>query len=438
MSIIRTVLATLLFATSAIAQTTTITLAWDAPNDATVTGYVVAYGTTSGMYPTEIDVHNVTTTQIANLDSTKAYFFVVRSYNASGTRSNASNEVVYRPPTPPPPPPEGAYSIWPLTQIGSESSDSSPVELGTRFSSDQVGSVFGARFYKTSSLNAGPHVVSLWSATGTLLARATTTNETANGWQSVTFASPVTIQANTPYVVSYFASASHWSYILNYFTQPHDAPPLHAFVDSSTTPNGAYLYASAPVFPNRSYAATNYLVDVMVAIGSQPPPSTLTITCPANVTATSATVTYPPAVATGGVPPLTVLCMPSSNTVFPIGTSTVTCTAHDNAAATATCSFTVTVPSLPNGPTIPTNPNPANGQQKRSINQDLAWTGCSDCQYRVAFGTVLSPPVISDNITNTTYALPQLAHRTRYYWSITAIGANGQSVTGPIWTFTTK
>ena len=56
----------------------------------------------------------------------------------------------------------------------------SGVELGVKFTSDVSGNILGIRFYK-SSANVGPHVVNLWSSTGTLLATATSTSETASG-----------------------------------------------------------------------------------------------------------------------------------------------------------------------------------------------------------------------------------------------------------------
>ena len=70
------------------------------------------------------------------------------------------------------------------------------MELGVRFRSDVAGVITGIRFYKGAQ-NTGPHTGNLYTATGTVLASATFTNETASGWQQVTFASPVSIAANT-------------------------------------------------------------------------------------------------------------------------------------------------------------------------------------------------------------------------------------------------
>ena len=93
------------------------------------------------------------------------------------------------------------------------------VELGVKFRSDVAGTITGIRFYKASA-NTGTHVGNLWSSTGTLLATATFTNETASGWQQVAFSSPVAITADTVYVASYHAERGHYSADVNYFATP--------------------------------------------------------------------------------------------------------------------------------------------------------------------------------------------------------------------------
>ena len=69
-------------------------------------------------------------------------------------------------------------------------SENSSVELGVKFQALTSGTITGIRFYKGPQ-NTGPHVADLWTATGTLLASATFTNESASGWQQVNFSSPV-------------------------------------------------------------------------------------------------------------------------------------------------------------------------------------------------------------------------------------------------------
>ena len=54
-------------------------------------------------------------------------------------------------------------------------------------------------------------------------------------------------------------------------------------------------------------------------------------------------VIYTTPIATDPTPPVTVSCTPVSGSTFPIGTTTVTCTAKDGAGNTGTGTFTVTV-----------------------------------------------------------------------------------------------
>ena len=137
----------------------------------------------------------------------------------------------------------------------------------------------GIRFYK-SAANTGTHIGSLWNASGTKLASATFTGETASGWQSVTFASPVLINANTTYVASYFAPVGHTAQDEAYmYPNPSpspdlysrvDSPPLHALRNTNGTVNGLFQNSSTSTFPTGSLNARNYWVDVMFTLNTGP------------------------------------------------------------------------------------------------------------------------------------------------------------------------
>jgi hypothetical protein len=83
-----------------------------------------------------------------------------------------------------------------------------------------------------------------------------------------------------------------------------------------------------------------------VTVKDTQPPS---VACPANIVVKTATNADRCAVATYTVPAsdncpnVTVGCSPPSGTCFPLGATTVTCTATDASGNSATCSFTVTV-----------------------------------------------------------------------------------------------
>ncbi|MEO8428094.1 MAG: choice-of-anchor Q domain-containing protein, partial [Verrucomicrobiota bacterium] len=75
----------------------------------------------------------------------------------------------------------------------------------------------------------------------------------------------------------------------------------------------------------------------------------VTLTCPADIAANndpgqcSAVVNYPAPLVSGGTANVVVVCNPPSGSVFPAGTTTVTCTGTDAAGNIGTCSFNVTV-----------------------------------------------------------------------------------------------
>ena len=155
-------------------------------------------------------------------------------------------------------------SIWnPATAVPavSDVADPNSVELGVKFRADASGFITGVRFYK-SAANSGTHVGNLWSSTGTLLGSATFTSETQSGWQTVNFATPVAVTANTVYIASYHTNTGHYSATAAAFAGGGvDAPPLHA-LGNGAGPNGVFAYG-ASAFPTSSYNATNYSVDVV-------------------------------------------------------------------------------------------------------------------------------------------------------------------------------
>ena len=151
-----------------------------------------------------------------------------------------------------PPPGTCPCNIWSASTVPAavDAGDPSAVELGVRFRSDVVGSITGIRFYKAST-NTGTHIGNLWTNTGTLLATATFSQESASGWQTVSFSTPVTIAANTTYVASYFAPAGHYSADSNYFAGAGvDNAPLHALQTGVDGANGVYNYGQQHCIPD--------------------------------------------------------------------------------------------------------------------------------------------------------------------------------------------
>jgi PKD repeat protein len=155
-------------------------------------------------------------------------------------------------------------SLWSSTATPSvaAAADTSAVELGMKIRSDVDGLITGVRYYKGSQ-KTGTHVGRLWSSTGQLLAQATFANETASGWQEVSFATPVAIKPNTVYVVSYYAPVGRYAFDDGYFQTADTNGPLRALADGESGGNGVYRYGSGGGFPTSTYRSANYWVDVV-------------------------------------------------------------------------------------------------------------------------------------------------------------------------------
>ncbi|WP_367127462.1 DUF4082 domain-containing protein [Saccharothrix sp. HUAS TT1] len=136
--------------------------------------------------------------------------------------------------------------------------DSGLYELGVRFAAARGGWVNGVRFYKGPG-NTGTHTGSLWTSTGDRLATGTFTDETASGWQTLTFAQPIAIRRDTTYIASYTAPNGRYSADLGYFDRrnPVVSAPL-----STADGSRAGVFIPGGGFPNRTWGGTNYWVDV--------------------------------------------------------------------------------------------------------------------------------------------------------------------------------
>ena len=144
-----------------------------------------------------------------------------------------------------------------------DSGDANSVELGVKFTAEEAGIDHGDPLLQGRHQHRHAH----WQPVElerTLLASATFTNETASGWQQVTFSKAVSITAGTTYVAGYFAPNGHYSATPAGFSSAVGNPPLKALANS-TSANGVYAYGSASAFPSNSFNSTNYYVDVTFA-----------------------------------------------------------------------------------------------------------------------------------------------------------------------------
>ncbi len=144
------------------------------------------------------------------------------------------------------------------------------------------------------SQNTGTHIGSLWSSTGALLGSVTFSGETASGWQQANFGTPIAIAAATTYVASYHTNTGFYAATNSGLASSVDNAPLHALSDAAAGGNGVYRYSAGSVFPNQSYQASNYWVDVVFATSVPPDttaPTVTAVTPAAGATSVSAGTT---------------------------------------------------------------------------------------------------------------------------------------------------
>jgi hypothetical protein len=115
---------------------------------------------------------------------------------------------------------------------------------------------------------------------------------------------------------------------------------------------------------------------------------------------------------------------------------------NNNASSeSSTWNFTVEGPN--NFPNEPSNPNPENGETNVAVETDLSWIGGDidpgdTVLYDVYFGTSSSPPKVSSNQSDTTFDPDILEFDITYYWKIISWDNHGASITGDLWSFTTR
>src|SRR6185437_12064737 len=107
------------------------------------------------------------------------------------------------------------------------------VELGQKIHADANGYIEALRFYKAINSTASTHTLHIWTTSGTLLATATTSHETAYGWQEAKLASGLAITQGQDYVISYYASDGVYTYSIGPLATIAGSGALHADASSA-------------------------------------------------------------------------------------------------------------------------------------------------------------------------------------------------------------
>lgn len=391
--------------------------------------------------------------------------------NASGQTMAAPHSWNFTTVPPPAACPCSVFSAAAVPAVAAEN-DINAVEVGMKFRSDVAGSVTGVRFYKGAS-NTGTHTGRLWTGTGTLLASVTFAGETASGWQQANFSTPVSITANTTYVVSYHAPNGNYAANSGFFGNSANNAPLHGLASGTDGPNGVYRYGTSG-FPTESYNNTNYWVDVVFTNTPSGAAPAVTSTTPAANATGVPVIAKPTAVFNQAVTGSSVqfalkdpanAAVPGS-TSYDTATNTATFTPADalsyNTAYTATVSgatnslgqsmgtayswtFTTTAAALLPAVTSSTPANNATSVEvavkpTATFNQAVTASSVS-FSLRDGADAPVAGTVTYDAATSTATFAPTsaLSHSTGYTATVSgATNSSGQTMSTPYtWTFTT-
>ena len=153
------------------------------------------------------------------------------------------------------------------TPSATDTSQTTPVTVGMRFNSSSAGNVAGVRVYRAAGVypTGATHLtVGLWDTSGNLLAsRSLLPGNQQSGWINVAFSSPVSISANTDYVVGYYSPNGREEYTNNVFDNDITNATLTAPADDIGARNGVYSASSTMAYPSiASPSNTWYGVDV--------------------------------------------------------------------------------------------------------------------------------------------------------------------------------
>lgn len=266
-----------------------------------------------------------------------------------GTPASVTVNVGTAPPPPPPPPPPGGSG--PLGDQNIESiADSNPLGIAEAFPSVAAtsGSVDTLHAYLDATNTASAVQVGLYADNGSghggaRLGSCTISAPKAGAWNTCTLSPAVTLTSGKTY----------WLPILQPTGSTGTLRYRNGGRTGSETNSGALANLPATWTPGNGY--TDGPASLYADLSGPPPPDTTapTMTLPADITAkatttgesTGAVVTFT-VTATDpddAASALTITCTPKSGTTFPVGTTTVNCTASDPAGNSSSGSFKVIV-----------------------------------------------------------------------------------------------
>lgn len=156
--------------------------------------------------------------------------------------------------------------------------DSGGLELGVKIKPSTNGYITALRFYKPIISTETTHTGKIWSSTGSQLATVSFTNETDYGWQEAKLSSPLQVNENQLYVLSYGTSTAVYQATVGGLNSNVTGGYLTAYADTSSenaatgsgNRNGVFSLTAGNYPSTGSTNGSYYWIDAVFATESAP------------------------------------------------------------------------------------------------------------------------------------------------------------------------
>lgn len=157
-------------------------------------------------------------------------------------------------------------------------------------------------------------------------------------------------------------------------------------------------------------------------------PSSFGVNCPLSQAITSpggqpVRASFAPATAVGGEAPVTVTCSSASGSLFPVGSTLVTCTARDARQRSASCSFEIQVTAVPIVPQL-------SATKFMAFGDSITWGATSTCVRTIASMTFAETMLVLPKAANDPWTYPNVLQgllRSRYSGQTPTVTNRGES-----------
>jgi PKD repeat protein len=310
-----------------------LSLAWNASPSASVAGYNVHYGTSSGTYTVTTDVGNTLSTTVLKLTGGNTYYFAVTAYDAVGQQSAYSNEASGLAPEDTP---VAAFNT-------SSASGTAPLAITFTNTSTCPATCSYAWTFGDGTTSTAASPSKTYNAAGTYTVTLKVTGSSATATNSIS--KTITVTAATTAPVAAFTPS----------TTSGVAPLAITFTNTSTCPatcSYAWTFGdgttSTAASPSKTYnTAGTYTVTLKVTGSSATATNSISKTITVSAAATAPVAAFTPSTTSGVAPVAVTFTNNSTGTIasyaWSFGDGTTSTAASPSKTYNSAGTYTVTL-----------------------------------------------------------------------------------------------